>query len=211
MADASGAAARDVRAELEALGAPRRLVRTADVKLMLAETAERPFSDPAWVFELKYDGYRVLAAREDGRPRLVYRKGSDATAIYPDIARALEALASVDLVIDGSPGDTALDFQAGPACRGLNLPQDQIGFPVQGQNLLQIFKLRLQGIHFLLKLIENGLLLLTLFDVRCKVGELRCLPVNFQLNRRQENVIDASQQNATHHSNDQDLNMPFQF
>jgi len=101
MADASGAAARDLRAELEALGAPRRLVRTADVKLMLAETAERPFSDPAWVFELKYDGYRVLAAREEGRPRLVYRKGSDATAIYPDIARALEALASVDLVIDG--------------------------------------------------------------------------------------------------------------
>ncbi len=90
-----------VVAELEALGAPRQRVPVSAVKLMLAETAEKPFSDKAWVFELKYDGYRVLAAREGALPRLVYRKGSDATAIYPELARALEALPSAQLVIDG--------------------------------------------------------------------------------------------------------------
>jgi bifunctional non-homologous end joining protein LigD len=90
-----------VVAELEALGAPRQRVPVGAVKLMLAETAEKPFSDKAWVFELKYDGYRVLAAREGTLPRLVYRKGSDATAIYPELARALEALPSAQLVIDG--------------------------------------------------------------------------------------------------------------
>jgi bifunctional non-homologous end joining protein LigD len=101
MAQERPAVADAVVAELEALGAPRQRVRASAVKLMLAETAEKPFSDKAWVFELKYDGYRVLAAREEAVPRLVYRKGSDATAIYPEIARALEALPSAELVIDG--------------------------------------------------------------------------------------------------------------
>ena len=101
MDDEPEAPAETVRAALAALGAPRRRLRSADVKLMLAETAEKPFSDPAWVFELKYDGYRVLAARDGATARLVYRKGSDATASYPEIARALEALRAVDLLIDG--------------------------------------------------------------------------------------------------------------
>ena len=91
----------EVRAELERLAAPRHAVSASGVKLMLAETAEKPFSDPGWVFELKYDGYRVLAAREEGAPHLVYRKGSDATSIYPDVARAVSALPFGDLVIDG--------------------------------------------------------------------------------------------------------------
>jgi len=91
----------EVRAELEKLAAPRQPVRASDVKLMLAETADKAFSDPAWVFELKYDGYRVLATREDATPHLVYRKGSDATALYPDVARALQAFPFGELVIDG--------------------------------------------------------------------------------------------------------------
>jgi bifunctional non-homologous end joining protein LigD len=92
--DPDGRASRagEARAELERLGAARQEVRAGDVGLMLAETAEKPFTDPAWLFELKYDGFRVLAAREGGRPRLVYRRGSDATAFYPEVARALAAL-----------------------------------------------------------------------------------------------------------------------
>ena len=60
------------RAELERLGAARQEVRAGAVKLMLAETAEKPFTDPAWLFELKYDGFRVLAERDAGSraPRL---------------------------------------------------------------------------------------------------------------------------------------------
>ncbi len=65
--------------------------RAADVKLMLAETGEKPFTDAEWVFELKYDGYRVLAEREDGKARLRYRRGSDATSIYPDVVQVARA------------------------------------------------------------------------------------------------------------------------
>jgi bifunctional non-homologous end joining protein LigD len=109
--------AAETREELARLGAPRRDVRAGDVKLMLAETAEKPFTDPEWIFELKYDGYRVLAAREAGEPRLVYRRGSDATALYPEVARALGALPFGDLVLDGEI--VVLDEDARPSFQRL--------------------------------------------------------------------------------------------
>jgi bifunctional non-homologous end joining protein LigD len=106
-----------VRAELERLGAPRQDVRASGVKLMLAETAEKPFDDPAWLFELKQDGFRVLGEREGGEPRLVYRRGSDATATYPDVARAVSALPFGDLVLDGEV--VVLDEEGRPSFQRL--------------------------------------------------------------------------------------------
>ncbi|HEY2736960.1 MAG TPA: DNA ligase, partial [Thermoanaerobaculia bacterium] len=67
---------------------------------MKPETREKPFSQPGWLFELKYDGFRMLAERRAGTPRLLYRSGHDATAIFPEIARAVAAL-PCDLVLDG--------------------------------------------------------------------------------------------------------------
>jgi bifunctional non-homologous end joining protein LigD len=109
--------AAEVRAELERLGAPRQEVRASGVKLMLAETAEKAFTDPAWLFELKYDGFRVLAARETGETRLVYRRGRDATALYPDVARAVSALPFGDLVLDGEV--VVLDEEGRPSFQRL--------------------------------------------------------------------------------------------
>jgi len=96
-----GQRAAELRTELQRTGAPREEVRAGDVKLMLAETAEKPFTDVGWLFELKYDGFRILAAREAGEARLLYRRGRDATPLYPEIARALTALPFGDLVLDG--------------------------------------------------------------------------------------------------------------
>src|SRR5829696_6061205 len=66
-----------VRAELERLGAPRRAVDAKSVGLMLAETADGPFSRPGWLFEPKLDGYRVLAVRRGGDTRLLTRNTND--------------------------------------------------------------------------------------------------------------------------------------
>lgn len=82
-------------------GAPRRIVRAEKVKLMLAHTAEGPFSDPAWWFELKLDGYRMLASRFASETRLITRNGNDATGWFPELARALRALPAEDFVLDG--------------------------------------------------------------------------------------------------------------
>ena len=79
-------------AELERLKAPRRRVHASAVELMLAEPRDAPFSPKGWLFELKYDGYRLLAERDDGQARLRLRNGGDATATFPEIARALRAL-----------------------------------------------------------------------------------------------------------------------
>jgi bifunctional non-homologous end joining protein LigD len=90
-----------LRKELEKLGAPKRAVRALDTELMLAETREQPFSKAGWLFELKLDGYRVRAAREDGEAKLISRKGHDMTAAFPEIARAVAALPYEGLILDG--------------------------------------------------------------------------------------------------------------
>jgi bifunctional non-homologous end joining protein LigD len=73
----------------------------AGIPLMLAERRLAPFDHPAWLFELKYDGFRVLAAVSQGRPRLFYRGGSDATGTFPEVAEALARLRCADAVLDG--------------------------------------------------------------------------------------------------------------
>src|SRR5262249_59009574 len=91
----------EVRAELARLGAPRGRVRALDVKVMLAETRDGAFAAPGWLFELKYDGFRVVAGREDGTARLVYRRGSESTSVFPEGARAVSSLPYDPVVLDG--------------------------------------------------------------------------------------------------------------
>jgi bifunctional non-homologous end joining protein LigD len=96
-----GKRAAELRAECERLKAPKGAVRGEDVQPMLAEPRSDPFDDPAWVFELKYDGFRAIASREGARPRIFYRRGADATAVFPDLARAVLALPAERFVVDG--------------------------------------------------------------------------------------------------------------
>ena len=90
-----------IRKELEKLKAPKRTVSVVDAGLMLAETREQPFSKTGWIFELKLDGYRLRAARMNGEPTLISRNGHDITRSFPEIARAVGALAVDDCVMDG--------------------------------------------------------------------------------------------------------------
>src|SRR5262249_28062129 len=66
----------------------------------LAETADKPFSSPDWLFELKYDGFRVLASKDGEKVQLFYRRGHDAAATYPDVALAVSRLPFPKLVLD---------------------------------------------------------------------------------------------------------------
>ncbi|HEX6999232.1 MAG TPA: DNA ligase D [Gammaproteobacteria bacterium] len=82
------------------LGAPRRRLDWGRLKPMLA-TAGRAFSRPGWVFEIKYDGYRLFAAKRDGAVTLRSRAGNDLTASFPEIADVVAALPYETFVIDG--------------------------------------------------------------------------------------------------------------
>ena len=67
----------------------------------LATLAEAPPAGDQWVYEIKFDGYRILAYLENGRVRLKTRNGNDWTAQFPSIATALSGLPIRDGVIDG--------------------------------------------------------------------------------------------------------------
>jgi bifunctional non-homologous end joining protein LigD len=59
-----------------------------------------PPSGPAWVHEIKHDGYRVQA-HFDGEPRIYTRRGNEWAARMPTIAAALKALPANNLILDG--------------------------------------------------------------------------------------------------------------
>ena len=85
---------------LARLKAPRRVLTVEEAEPMLTETREQPFSKPGWLFELKLDGYRVRAGREQGEAHLLTRKGNDIAAAFPEIARALVALPFEGFILD---------------------------------------------------------------------------------------------------------------
>lgn len=69
-----------------------------------------------WIFEIKFDGYRMLARAEAGQVRLLTRNGNDWTSRLPALAQALRSMELPDGWYDGEiimPGrDTPADFQA---------------------------------------------------------------------------------------------------
>jgi bifunctional non-homologous end joining protein LigD len=77
------------------------VVSAPDVEVMKPEVRDRPFTQKGWLFELKYDGFRVLAEKTKEGARLAYRSGRDATPIFPEITRAVIDLPFQSLLLDG--------------------------------------------------------------------------------------------------------------
>ena len=106
--------AEDLGRRLIELEAPRQRVDPALAKVMLCESRPEPFSHKGWAYEIKYDGYRLVAAkspsaegegrhrrRDRRRARLFFRSGLEATVTFPDLARAISSLPFDSLVLDG--------------------------------------------------------------------------------------------------------------
>jgi bifunctional non-homologous end joining protein LigD len=68
---------------------------------MLASLTDRPFSDPNWLFEIKWDGVRALAWMDDGALTLRSRNSVDITKRYPELASLPETLAAQQAILDG--------------------------------------------------------------------------------------------------------------
>jgi bifunctional non-homologous end joining protein LigD len=68
---------------------------------MLATLVREPFHKPGWVYEEKYDGYRILAYKEGSRVRLYSRNAIDRTDRFFDVAAAMSALQPSTLLLDG--------------------------------------------------------------------------------------------------------------
>ncbi|MET4296488.1 bifunctional non-homologous end joining protein LigD [Bradyrhizobium sp. LB8.2] len=67
---------------------------------MLATLTDAPFDDKGWIFEDKYDGFRMVAKIEGGKVTLYSRNGKIISKSYIEVAKALEGV-KADAVIDG--------------------------------------------------------------------------------------------------------------
>lgn len=70
------------------------------IKPMLATPVDRPFDRPGWLFEIKWDGYRVIAEVEGGRVNLYSRTGLSYNDKYAALVRSLQSFPH-DAVLDG--------------------------------------------------------------------------------------------------------------
>ena len=59
---------------------------------MLATLTDAPFDDKGWVFEDKYDGFRMVAEIRNGKVTLYSRNGKIVNDSYIDVARSLEGV-----------------------------------------------------------------------------------------------------------------------
>ena len=70
------------------------------VKPMLARSGDA-FDRDGWVFEIKYDGYRLMIEKDGDRVTLRSRKGLVLTANFPELEKAARRLPFSQFVIDG--------------------------------------------------------------------------------------------------------------
>lgn len=72
----------------------------APVKPMLAVNANKIFNDPDWIYELKWDGYRVIARVKNGKAELYSRNGLSLNSKFSLLVRELEKL-PYEVILDG--------------------------------------------------------------------------------------------------------------
>jgi bifunctional non-homologous end joining protein LigD len=81
--------------------------------VQLATLVKEPPVGESWTYELKYDGYRILAIKAGTEVRLVSRRAQDWTEAFEPVARDVGALASASAVLDGEV--CALDARGVPS------------------------------------------------------------------------------------------------
>ena len=75
-------------------------------------------ADPAqWIYEIKYDGYRLQACKAGDEVRLYTRRHNDWTDRFPPIARAIAGLPARECVLDGEA--CAVDDSGKPSFHAL--------------------------------------------------------------------------------------------
>ncbi len=97
------------------------------IEPMLATLATDPFDDPEWLFEIKWDGYRVEAVVRGGVVRLHTRNGKDAATYFPKLLTPPDWIDADEAIVDGEV--VALDETGRP---DFGLLQERIGITYEG-------------------------------------------------------------------------------
>ena len=108
-------------------GATKRPMPSA-IQPMLASIAEAPFDDPNWLFEIKWDGYRVVSFIENGSVRMVSRNQNDLGPRYPELRDLPKLVKAKTAILDGEV--VVLDEQGRPS---FSLMQQRTGIRAHGR------------------------------------------------------------------------------
>jgi bifunctional non-homologous end joining protein LigD len=71
------------------------------IEPMKAKLIERPPATGDWIYELKFDGIRLIAVKRDEKVTLLSRNQNDLSGRFPEILEAIENLPPRECVIDG--------------------------------------------------------------------------------------------------------------
>ncbi len=104
-----------------------------EVSVTLARLAEKPFSNPDWIFEVKWDGVRTVAFIANGRVTLQARSGRNVTPEYPEFQELTEHVGAATAILDGEI--VALDPDGRSNFQRL---QDRIGVENPSAKLLEV-------------------------------------------------------------------------
>ena len=87
----------------------------------LPRPAKEPPAGPGWIHEIKHDGFRIIARRDERGVRLFTRNGYNFADRFPKIVEAVKSLAVHSCMIDGEAivvnRDLSLRFAPLPAAR----------------------------------------------------------------------------------------------
>jgi bifunctional non-homologous end joining protein LigD len=97
---------------------------------MLAVSVDKPFDDNAWLYEIKWDGYRAVAFLDGKSLRLVSRNQNDLTKAYPELQEIPNHIKAHTAVLDGEI--VALDEQGRPS---FGLMQQRTGVGEGGRRI----------------------------------------------------------------------------
>jgi bifunctional non-homologous end joining protein LigD len=68
---------------------------------MLATLVDEPFSNPDWIFETKWDGFRAICFIRHGKARFVSRNQLDMTPQYPELVKMARQIDAEEAILDG--------------------------------------------------------------------------------------------------------------
>jgi bifunctional non-homologous end joining protein LigD len=104
------------------------------IEPMKALLADALPSGPEWAYEVKLDGIRAIAIRDNSQIKIFSRRPRDLTAEYPEIVRELERLPAKQWILDGEI--VAVENKGRSS---FQLLQNRKNTPTQNQIFLYLF------------------------------------------------------------------------
>ncbi|HEV7603338.1 MAG TPA: DNA ligase D, partial [Candidatus Limnocylindrales bacterium] len=106
------------------------------IEPMLATLASTPFSDPDWLYEIKWDGFRVQAVVDGGKVKTWTRGLKDAETYFPRLLAPASWIEAKQAIVDGEV--VAIDDDGRP---DFSLLQTKLGQAGVGGLVYQVFDL----------------------------------------------------------------------